>query len=128
VDAISVASMQFVSVSRQVPAVVKLLPLEPAPRDGSAREAAAEALCEFRPSPESILEELLPMAVRAALYQAFLDAVVSEQLLRMVAMKAATENARDLGKTLNRNYNRARQTQITTELMEVVSGAAALGS
>ncbi len=126
VDAISVASMRFVSVSKQVPEVVKLLPLQPAPRDESAKQAAA--LCEFRPSIESILEELLPMAVRAVLYQAFLDAVVSEQLMRKMAMKAATDNARDLGRTLNRTYNRARQTQITTELMEVVSGAAAMGS
>ena len=94
--------------------------------DETAR--AAEALCEFRPSTESILDELLPMTVRAVLYQAFLDAAVSEQLMRKVAMKAATDNARDLGRVLNRNYNRARQTQITTELMEVVSGAVGLGS
>lgn len=126
VDAISVASMQFVSVTKQAPKVTRLLPLEAAPRGETAR--AAEALCEFRPSTESILAELLPMTVRAVLYQAFLDAAVSEQLMRKVAMKAATDNARDLGRVLNRNYNRARQTQITTELMEVVSGAVGLGS
>ena len=64
--------------------------------------------------------------MKTALFQAFLDAAVSEHIMRMVAMKAATENARDLGRTLRRQFNRARQTQITTELMEVISGAAAL--
>jgi F-type H+-transporting ATPase subunit gamma len=66
------------------------------------------------------------MSVKASLFQAFNDAVVSEQIMRMVAMKAATENAKDLGKTLKRQYNRARQSRITTELNEIVSGAAAL--
>jgi len=66
------------------------------------------------------------MAVKTALFQAFNDAVVSEQIMRMVAMKAATENAKDLGRTLKRDFNRARQSQITTELTEIIAGAAAL--
>jgi F-type H+-transporting ATPase subunit gamma len=126
VDSVWVASMQFVSVSKQKAAVNQLLPLQPAPR--SEADAKSAALVEFSPSTESILEELLPMTVRAILYQAVLDAGVSEHLMRKVAMKAATDNARELSRTLNRKYNRARQTQITTELMEVVSGAAALGT
>ena len=68
----------------------------------------------------------MPLAVRTILFQAFMDAAVSEQIMRMVAMKAATDNAKELGKTLTRKFNRVRQTQITTELMEVISGAAAL--
>ncbi len=66
------------------------------------------------------------MSVKTSLFQAFNDAVVSEQLMRMVAMKAATENAKELGRSLRRRFNRARQTQITTELMEIIAGAAAL--
>ena len=61
-----------------------------------------------------------------ALAQSFNDAVVSEQMMRMVAMKAATENAKEFGRTLKRQFNRARQSQITTELTEIISGAAAL--
>ena len=68
----------------------------------------------------------MPLAVKTVLFQAFLDATVSEQIMRMVAMKAATDNAGDLGRLLTRKFNRARQTQITTELMEIISGAAAL--
>ena len=56
----------------------------------------------------------------------FNDAVVSEQVMRMIAMKAATDNAKELGRSLRRQFNRARQAQITTELMEVIAGAAAL--
>ncbi len=67
------------------------------------------------------------MAVKTMVFQSFLDGTVSEQIMRMVAMRAATENAKDLGRALKRKYNRARQTQITTELIEVISGAAALG-
>ena len=73
-----------------------------------------------------LLDDLLPLSVNTSLFQAFLDAAVSEQIMRMVAMKAATENAKDLRRTLKRKFNRARQTQITTELMEVIAGAAAL--
>ena len=127
--AVRVASMHFQSVARQRPEIVQLLPLKaelaatPAPAPASQQPAASY---EFSPSSEAILEELLPTAVKAALFQAVNEAVVSEQIMRMVAMKAATENANALGKELRRRYNRARQTQITTELMEVISGAAAL--
>ncbi len=123
-DAVHVAYMSFVSASRQVPRVAQLLPLVPTPAENAE---GGGALYEFSPSAEQILDELMPMAVKTVLFQAFLDAAVSEQIMRMIAMKAATENAKDLGKTLTRDYNRARQAQITTELMEVISGAAALG-
>ena len=93
---------------------------------GGAEGHQPTANYEFSPSSEALLADLLPSAVKAALFQAFNDAVVSEQILRMVAMKAATENAKDLEKTLRRQYNRARQSRITTELTEIVGGAAAL--
>jgi F-type H+-transporting ATPase subunit gamma len=123
-DAVRVASMQFVSNTRQVPRVIQLLPLQPASGDTEAPGPAATY--EFSPSAEAILGELLPLVVKTALFQAFLDAAVSEHITRMVAMKAATDNAGELGRMLVRRFNRARQTQITTELMEIIGGAAAL--
>jgi F-type H+-transporting ATPase subunit gamma len=130
-DAIHVAYMKFVSKSRQRPEVMQLLPIKPPeaakPADGSTAPAAgAKSLYEFSPSSEELLDSLLPQTVKVSLYQAFSDAVVSEQVMRMIAMKAATDNAKDLGKLLNRQYNRARQAKITTELTEIVSGASAL--
>jgi F-type H+-transporting ATPase subunit gamma len=80
----------------------------------------------FSPSESAIFEELIPMAVRSALYQCFSDAVVSEHLARMRAMKAATDNADQMNKALTRLYNRARQTQITSELMDIIGGVEAL--
>ena len=90
-------------------------------------KSGPQANYDLTPSSDAILAELFPLAVKSQLFQAFNDAVVSEQIMRMVAMKAATENAKDLKKTLNRDFNRARQAQITTELTEIISGAAALG-
>ncbi|MBX3373559.1 MAG: ATP synthase F1 subunit gamma [Phycisphaeraceae bacterium] len=128
-DAVHVASMRFISNARQVPEVVQLLPLEAPTAAGDQRGAAgagAQASYEISPSAEALLDDLLPLAVKSQLFQCFNDAVVSEQIMRMIAMKAATENARDLRRNLNRSYNRARQAAITTELTEIVSGAAAL--
>ena len=65
--------------------------------------------------------------MKSQLFQCFNDAVVSEQIMRMVAMKGATENAKDIGKNLARLFNRARQSQITTELNEIIAGSAAIG-
>ena len=131
-DAIRVVYMRFESNSRQLPEVMQLLPLNMAAATvaapGAAQPAAsASANYDFSPSSEALLQDLLPLTVKVSLFQAFNDAVVSENIMRMVAMKAATENARDLGKTLKRQFNRARQSKITTELTEIVSGAAALG-
>ncbi len=124
-DAVRVAYMQFITNSRQVPQLVQLLPLKPEAAQ-AAETPTADALYDFSPSSEEILDDLLPLTVKTTLYQAFLDASVSEQIMRMIAMKSATENASDVHKMLKRKYNRARQAQITTELMEVISGAAAL--
>jgi len=124
-DAIRVAYMRFITNARQVAELVQLLPLKP-DEPKSAEAPSPKALYDFSPSSDEILNDLLPLTVKTALYQAFLDAGVSEQIMRMVAMKAATENAGDVRKTLRRTYNRARQAKITTELMEVISGAAAL--
>ncbi|MCZ6817730.1 MAG: F0F1 ATP synthase subunit gamma, partial [Planctomycetota bacterium] len=81
---------------------------------------------EFSPEPADLLKVLLPQTVKVRLYQCFTDAAVSEQVARMVAMKAATDAAGDMIKTLTRKYNRARQTQITMELLDIVGGSEGL--
>ena len=78
------------------------------------------------PSAASILEELVPASFKVRLFKCFLDAAVSEQIARMTAMKAATENAGDLIRQLSMSYNRARQSQITGEIMEIIGGVEAL--
>jgi len=107
-----------------------LLPLgkiEGAEASGDDSEASGRtSLYEFVPSAESILEEVVPTSFKIKLFKCFLDAAVSEQVARMVAMKSATENANDMIKMLSRTYNRARQSQITGEIMEVIGGVEAL--
>jgi F-type H+-transporting ATPase subunit gamma len=123
-SAVRVAYMKFISNSRQVPEVLQLLPLQPPTSTDKPKRDFA--LYDFSPSSRELLDDLLPRSVMTTLFQAFNDAMVSEQIMRMIAMKAATENAKDLGRNLSRKFNRARQTQITTELMEIIAGAAAL--
>jgi len=122
-DTVRVAYMRFESNSKQVAEIIQLLPLS---QDAGEEKEGTTANYDFSPSAEDILDDLLPRSVKTSLFQAFNDATVSEQIMRMIAMKAATENANDLGKDLRRDYNRARQAKITTELTEIISGAAAL--
>ena len=119
-----VAYMKFLSAGQQKPVVVQLLPLQPEVKEGEEKAKPVEY--EFSPDPQQLLDELLPATVRVRLFQAFNDAAVSEQVARMVAMKAATDAAQDMIKALTREYNRARQTQITMELLDIVGGANAL--
>ncbi len=77
----------------------------------------------FDPDAGKIMQSLIPMTLRLTLYQAFLDAAISEQTSRMLAMKTASENAEKIIKQLTREYNRARQSQITKEILEVLAGA-----
>jgi F-type H+-transporting ATPase subunit gamma len=119
-----VAYMKFLSAGQQRPVVVQLLPLQPEVKKGEEKAKSVEY--EFSPDPQQLLDELLPATVRVRLFQAFNDAAVSEQVARMVAMKAATDAAQDMIKALTREYNRARQTQITMELLDIVGGANAL--
>ena len=151
-----VAYMRFVSAGQQRPEVLQLLPLRqpggegsaatPSPaaaaapaapaNTGGARPGAASGAApeypahaidyEFSPSPRELLDELLPAIIRVRLFQALNDALVSEQVARMIAMKAATDAAGDMIRALSRQYNRARQTQITMELLDIVGGANAL--
>lgn len=126
VSAVNLIYMKYISVGRQKPEVVQLLPLKPH-ADDAAAEKVKQVEYEFSPPADALLGSLLPAAVKATLFQAFNDAIVSEHIARMVAMKSATDNAGKMGKRLTRQYNRARQAQITTELTEIISGAAALG-
>jgi F-type H+-transporting ATPase subunit gamma len=134
IDRVDVAYTRFVSASRQEAIVETLLPLSKLdlPSSGqtaaSVNEAAQQDLYEFVPSAESILEEVVPASFKVKLFKCFLDAAVSEQISRMVAMKSATENASDMIKMLSRTYNRARQSQITGQIMEVIGGVEALKS
>ncbi|MBN2216016.1 MAG: ATP synthase F1 subunit gamma [Pirellulales bacterium] len=126
-DRLDVAYTKFENFSRQEAVVETLLPLaRPDEVSANHRTSAAESLYEFLPSAERILEELIPMSFKVRLFQCFLDAAVSEQIARMVAMKAATENADAMIEHLSMAYNRARQGQITGDLLEVISGAEAL--
>lgn len=124
-DRLDVAYTKFENLSRQQAVVETLLPLS-RPEETEAEEPAAAAEYEFLPSPESILQELVPTSFKVKLFKCFLDAAVGEQIARMVAMKTATENADSMIKHLTMVYNRARQGQITSELLEVISGAEAL--
>jgi F-type H+-transporting ATPase subunit gamma len=130
IASVYVVYMKFFSAGQQRPVAVQLLPLKPEAPATTAGEAPAAAKksveYEFSPDPRQLLDELLPATVRVRLFQAFNDAAVSEQVARMVAMKAATDAAGDMIKALTREYNRARQTQITMELLDIVSGANAL--
>jgi F-type H+-transporting ATPase subunit gamma len=121
-----VAYMRFLSAGVQRPTVVQLLPLTPRAASAEETAQAPSVQYEFSPDPRQLLDELLPATVRVRLFQAFTDAAVSEQVARMVAMKAATDAAGDMIKSLTREYNRARQTQITMELLDIVGGANAL--
>ena len=125
-DQVEVAYMKFISSSRQAPVIETLLPLAEVAPSGAAPAQPRSVEYEFVPSAASILEEILPMSFKVRLFKCFLDAAVSEQIARRVAMKGATENAGEIIKDLTRKYNRARQSNITREISEVIGGAAAL--
>lgn len=125
-DRLDVAYMKFHSASRQTAVVETLLPLGDLVADQADGSSGRRVEYEFLPSSEEILKEIVPAAFKARLFKCFLDAAVSEQIARMVAMKGATENADEMIGSLSQKYNRARQTQITSELAEIIGGAAAL--
>ncbi len=125
VDGVYVSYMQFHSTSKQTPNILQLLPLQICETE-EIRPVKWSYEYEFSPPAGELLVELLPEAVKVALYQCFRDAAVSEQVGRMVAMKAATDNAEEMIKVLTRQANKARQGQITRELTELIGGAEAL--
>lgn len=126
IGSVSVAYMKFISTSRQRAVVDQVLPLHSEVGESEPREGTSDVEYEYSPEPEKLLAELLPATVKIHFYQCFSDASVSEQIARMVAMKAATDAAEDMIKRLTQQYNRARQTAITMELLDIVGGASAL--
>jgi F-type H+-transporting ATPase subunit gamma len=122
IDAVYVAYMNFLSAGVQKPDVMTLLPLSTV----SAQKPTSETIYDFSPSPKELLDYLLPLTNKTALFQAFLDATTSEHVARMVSMKSATDNADKMVKSLTMQYNRARQSQITTELSEIMGGVEAM--
>jgi len=140
VDSVHIAYVNFISAGQQKPDVMTLLPLagvddlaKPHASRGVVGGAAPTGLHEevtydFMPSAKELLDEILPLTVKSAVFQAFLDATTSEHVARMVAMKSATDNADKMQKALTMQYNRARQSQITTELSEIMGGVEAMKS
>ncbi len=128
-DRLDVAYTRFDNIAKQVAVVETLLPLGALDAGGPAKGGKASKVTkqyEFLPSAESILEEVVPTSFKVKLFKCFLDAAVSEQVARMVAMKAATKSAGDRIRQLSMQYNRARQSQITGEIMEIIGGVEAL--
>jgi F-type H+-transporting ATPase subunit gamma len=124
VDVVYLVYAKFVNTVTQVPTVVKLLPVEP-PTDEGDEKKNVEYI--YEPDPQSLFEALLPRYVDLQIYQAILESLASQWSAQMVAMKNATDSARELLEDLNLTYNKARQASITTQILEVVSGAEALG-
>jgi len=129
ITGLKVVYMRFLSAGVQRAGVVDVLPLSgiaQAEVPKSPGGMVTPVPYDFMPSAEELLEELIPTVVKITIFQAFIEATVSEQITRMVAMKSATDNADKLGKKLTQDYNRARQSQITSELSELMGGVEAL--
>jgi len=127
VDRVYLSYASFVSTAVQRPVVRQLLPIEPPQMDSDEAAEAFRQSYLFEPSPQVVLERLLPRYIEMQIYEAVLESAASEQSARMVAMKNATDNAIEIQRELTLTYNKVRQEQITKELLDIVGGAAALG-
>ncbi|HIJ19716.1 MAG TPA: ATP synthase F1 subunit gamma, partial [Deltaproteobacteria bacterium] len=125
VDEVYLIYSRFAGMGRQIPTLVKLIPIEP-PKAEKVEESRgqAEYLCE--PDPESLLIELLPKHISVQIYNAFLQNETSEHAARMAAMDNASKNCKEIVDNLTLVFNKARQAAITAELMDIVGGAEAL--
>jgi F-type H+-transporting ATPase subunit gamma len=128
IDRAYISYPELVSTAVQRPVIRQLLPIEPpAGEDGTpAAEAGMSQQYIFEPSPEEVLARLLPRYIEMQIYEAVLQNAASFQSAQMVAMKNATDNAGEITRELTLTYNKARQEQITKELLDIVGGAAAL--
>jgi len=122
IDAVELVYSEFKNAATQKFTVEQFLPVKKAEK----KKGEVKADFIFEPDKNTLIEELMPKILNTQLYKAILDAHASEHGARMTAMDKATENAEELLKSLKISYNRARQAAITTELTEIVSGAAAL--
>jgi len=132
-DRLEVVYTRFVSIAHQEAVVETLAPLGSLGHEEEIDEQPEEEskpifrmLYEYLPSTEDIINELVPASFKMKLFKCFLDAAVSEQIARMVAMKAAADNANEIIRKLSMTYNRARQSQITNEITEIIGGVEAL--
>lgn len=126
VDRVYLSFPDFVSTAVQRPTIRQLLPLEPPKMDTVEQAEAYRQDYIFEPSPDVVLQRLLPRYVEMLIYAAILENAASFQSAQMVAMKNATDNANEIVKELTLTYNKARQEQITKELLDIVGGASAL--
>ena len=125
IDAIYIAYNKFINTMSQKPVIQQLVPLPEMENDHlSERQQAWDYI--YEPDPKVLLDSLLVRYLESQVYQAVVDNLASEQAARMVAMKAATDNAGNLINDLRLVYNKARQASITNELNEIVAGAAAI--
>lgn len=124
VDRVSIAYTRFVSTISQEPRIMTLLPV--ASGENKAREKTEEDIMTYEPSPEAVLETLIPLYVHGFLFGALVEASASEQAARRMAMESATGNANKMIDELILSYNRARQEIITREISEIVGGAEAI--
>jgi F-type H+-transporting ATPase subunit gamma len=126
VDRVDVCYTHFFSAGRQSPVTNTLLPLSSPSSDGDSDAPRQETDYIIEPDPATILNAIFPLQVKLEIFRSYLSAAASEQIARRIAMKSATENAEDLSKSLKMLYNRLRQAQITTEILEIMGGAEAL--
>ena len=126
IDELYIIYNEFINVLEQKVRTDKLLPLSKSDIDSDTTSESALTSYEFEPDKESLLTTILPQYAESLIYGALLEAKASEHAARMTAMKAATDNAKELIDDLSLEYNRARQAAITQEITEIVGGAAAL--
>jgi F-type H+-transporting ATPase subunit gamma len=119
VDAVYAVYTQFINTLRQEPRVLQILPIEPQEETGEVRDYI------FEPDPRMVLNALLPRYIEVQIYQVLLESIASEHSARMVAMRNATDNAKEIQQELTMSYNKARQAQITAEVSEIAAGAVA---
>jgi F-type H+-transporting ATPase subunit gamma len=129
VDEIHIVYTHFISMVTQEARIRRILPLEVVDEVVEKTEGALpSALYEFEPDAETVLDGLLPRYIDHTVYSALLESAASEHAARRRAMKSATDNAEDMIKSLSRQANQARQSEITQEISEIVGGADALSS
>jgi F-type H+-transporting ATPase subunit gamma len=120
VDAVHLVYPKFINTLSQIPEVKQILPIVQPESEGEYKDYI------FEPSPAAVLESLLPRFVEMQIFQAVLESIASEHSARMVAMRSASDNAKDIVRDLNLTYNKARQSQITAEVSEIAAGAEAM--
>ncbi|HEX2992958.1 MAG TPA: ATP synthase F1 subunit gamma [Anaerolineales bacterium] len=133
VDEVFLIYTDFVSMARQVTNVKQLLPLEMGNREGLVQDfgehhTGPAAAYEFEPDQKDILDEMIPRFTALQIYQAVLESQASEHAARMVAMRNATDNAKELVTALQLAYNKVRQQAITNDILDIVGGAEALSA